>query len=210
MCNGIFGYGISCLQCIVSVQYDKCNFVFYTGNLCCFQFFDLNVLRIFFDIFYRCFQSGSVFQSDHSVVLKEKKCSCFVCGIVRNCNGITIFQIIQCFLCSRIDSEWLVMDSASIYKMCSLLFIEVVKIRNMLEIICIEITALYYEVWLYIVIKYGNFQIPSFLFEDWFCFFKDLCMWCCGCCDFDSSFFCVSAYKYAVCCDCSDCECCCK
>ena len=28
MCNGIFGYGISCLQCIVSVQYNKCNFIF--------------------------------------------------------------------------------------------------------------------------------------------------------------------------------------
>ena len=60
-----------------------------------FQFFDLDILRIFFNIFHSCFQSGSVFQCNHTVILEKKKCSRFVCRIVWNCNGITIFQFIQ-------------------------------------------------------------------------------------------------------------------
>ena len=145
MCDGVIGYGISCLQCIVTVSYYECNFIFDTGNLCCFQLLDLDVLRVFFDILDSCLKSCSVFQSDHTVVLEKQKCSCFVCSIVR-----------------------------------------------------IKISSLYYKVWLYIIIKYRNFQIPSFFLEDWFCFFQNLCMRCCRSCYFDGSFLCISAYKNAI------------
>ena len=198
MCDGVIGYGISCLQCIVTVSYYECNFIFDTGNLCCFQLLDLDVLRVFFDILDSCLKSCSVFQSDHTVVLEKQKCSCFVCSIVRNCDRIAIFQIIKSFFFARIDSKWLIVDSACIYEVCSLLFVEVVKIRNMLEIVRIKISALYYKVWLYIIIKYRNFQIPSFFLEDWFCFFQNLCMRCCRSCYFDGSFLCISAYKNAI------------
>ena len=30
-----------------------------------------------------------LFQSDDTVILKEQKCSCFICCIVRNCDRIT-------------------------------------------------------------------------------------------------------------------------
>ena len=73
----------------------------------------------------------------------------------------------------------------------------------MLEIVCIKITAFYYQVRLYIIVKYSYFKVPAFFFKDWFCFFKDFCMWCSGCCYFNGSFFCISAYQNAVCCDCS-------
>ena len=33
-------------------------------------------------------------------------------------------------------------------------------------------------------------------------------MWCSGCCYFNGSFFCISTYQNAVCCDCSDYQCC--
>lgn len=65
----------------------------------------------------------------------------------------------------------------------------------MLEIICIKITAFYYQVRLYIIVKYSYFKVPAFFFKDWFCFFKDFCMWCSGCCYFNGSFFCISATR---------------
>ena len=52
--------------------------------------------------------------------------------------------------------------------------LEIVQVWDMLEIVRIKISALYYKVWLYIIIKYRNFQIPSFFLEDWFCFFQNL------------------------------------
>ena len=91
------------------------------------------------------------------------------------------------------------MDTTCIYQMCSLLFIEIVQVWDMLEIVCIKITAFYYQVRLYIIVKYSYFKVPAFFFKDWFCFFKDFCMWCSGCCYFNGSFFCISAYQNAVC-----------
>ena len=60
------------------------------------------------------------------------------------------------------------MDTTCIYQMCSLLFIEIVQIWDMLEIVCIKITAFYYQVRLYIIVKYSYFKVPAFFFKDWF------------------------------------------
>ena len=46
------------------------------------------------------------------------------------------------------------MDSACIYKVGSFFLVEAVQIWNVLEVVCIEIAALYNFVWLYIIIKY--------------------------------------------------------
>ena len=62
------------------------------------------------------------------------------------------------------------MDTTCIYQMCSLLFIEIVQVWDMLEIVCIKITAFYYQVRLYIIVKYSYFKVPAFFFKDWFCF----------------------------------------
>ena len=87
------------------------------------------------------------------------------------------------------------MDAAGIYKVCTFFFIELFQIWDVLEIVCIKFAALYNLVWSYIVIKYCNFQVISFFFKKWFCFFKDLCMRCCGCCNCDCLIiiFCINA-----------------
>ena len=65
---------------------------------------------------------------------------------------------IQAVFCSGIDSEWLIVNAACIYKVCTLLLIKLIQIWNMLEVVCIKLSTLNYLVWSYIVIKYSNFK----------------------------------------------------
>ena len=55
------------------------------------------------------------------------------------------------------------MDTAGIYQMGTFLLVEALQIRNMLEVVCIEITGLYYLIRLYIVIKNLNLQSITLL-----------------------------------------------
>ena len=61
------------------------------------------------------------------------------------------------------------MDTACVYQMGSLLRIEIIQIRNVLEIVCVKITALYNKVRLYIVIKYSDLQLPSLFCKNRLC-----------------------------------------
>ena len=77
------------------------------------------------------------------------------------------------------------MNATCIYKVCPLLLIKLIQIWNMLEVVCIKLTALNYLVWSYIVIKYSNFKFISFFLKKRFCLLKDLCVRCCRCCNCD-------------------------
>ena len=55
------------------------------------------------------------------------------------------------------------MDTAGIYQVSTLLLIEALQIRNVLEVVSIELTGLYYFVGLYVVIKYLNLQSITLL-----------------------------------------------
>ena len=50
--------------------------------------------------------------------------------------------------------------------MGSLFFIKAVKVRDMLEIVCVKLTTLYHLIRLYIVIKYGYLQIIALLLQN--------------------------------------------
>ena len=58
------------------------------------------------------------------------------------------------------------MDSACIYKVGSFFLVEAVQIWNVLEVVCIEIAALYNFVWLYIIIKYRYLKVVSLFLKD--------------------------------------------
>ena len=62
--------------------------------------------------------------------------------------------------------------------MSSFFFIEAVQIWNVLEIVCIKVTAFYYLVWLYIIIKYSHLKIIAFFLKKRLCCFKNFRMWC--------------------------------
>mgnify|MGYP000768445341 FL=1 len=55
------------------------------------------------------------------------------------------------------------MDTAGIYQMGTFLLVEALQIRNMLEVVCIELAGLYYFIGLYIIIKYLNLQSITLL-----------------------------------------------
>ena len=71
------------------------------------------------------------------------------------------------------------MDLACNYEVCSLLLVEAVKIWNVLEVVGIELSALYYLIWLYIVVKYCNLKVVTLLLECCLGILEDLCVWCC-------------------------------
>ena len=60
-------------------------------------------------------------------------------------------------------SPKLVMDTAGIYQMGTFLLVEALQIRDMLEVVSIELTGLYYFIGLYIIIKYLNLQSITLL-----------------------------------------------
>ena len=135
-------------------------------------------MRIFFDVFYGSSKSCVLFQLNDTVCLQQQQCTCFVCRIIRNCDRIAVFKLVKCALCSRIDTERFIVDAARIYQVCSLLLVEILQIRNMLEVVCVKITTLYNKVRLNVIIKYGNLQIPALLLQKRFCLLQDLCMRC--------------------------------
>ena len=69
--------------------------------------------------------------------------------------------------------------------MCSLLCVEAVKIRNMLEIVCVELARLNYKVGLNIIGELYYIELVAVLLENGCCLFKDLCVRCSRCCDLD-------------------------
>ena len=73
------------------------------------------------------------------------------------------------------------MDLSCDYKVCSLLLVEALQIRDMLEIVGIDLSAVYDLVGLYIVLKYLDLQIIAFFSQKGLCGLKDLSVRCRAC-----------------------------
>ncbi len=95
ICKCILAYRKPCFKCIVSVEDYICGIGDRILNaLCCkLDDLDLNIVRL--DIVNGSGESRTLSESKDSVILKQKKCSCFIGGIVGNCNLITVCDIIK-------------------------------------------------------------------------------------------------------------------
>ena len=124
ICKCIFGYRVTSLKCIVSVKDNVRSLFCNTCYLLSCKLNDFYVVWVLLNIVYSCLKASTVFQFDNSVVLEKKKCSCLVCGIVRYCDCVAICDIIKAGFCSRVNSEWLIVDSACVYKVGSFLLID--------------------------------------------------------------------------------------
>ena len=85
------------------------------------------------------------------------------------------------------------MNAAGIYQMCTFLFVKAVKVRNVLEVVGIEIAALYNQVGLYIIIKNCDLKIIALFSQKRFRLLQDLGVRCCGCGNLDGSQLAVSS-----------------
>ena len=68
------------------------------------------------------------------------------------------------------------MDSRYRYNVGSVLLVEVIQIRLVLEVVCVYLAAVYYIVRLYIVCELHNIQGDVLLSQDIFCQLQDVCM----------------------------------
>ena len=73
------------------------------------------------------------------------------------------------------------MDLARNYQVCALLRVEALKIRNMLEVIGVDLSAVYYLIGLYVVLEDFDLQFIAFLCQNRLCSFQDLRMRCRTC-----------------------------
>ena len=181
-------YGEACFKGIIAIQNNKCDLILYAGYLCSFKLLDLNIMRILLDVLHGGQQTGAVLQLDDTVILQEKKCSCFVCCIVWYCNHIAVTQRCKIGFGARIDTEGLIMNACDRYKRSALLFVKIVEIRNMLEVVCVNIAAINYKVRLNIIFKFGYFKCPALLGKNFCCLSQNLCMGSGRCCYCDGAF----------------------
>ena len=77
---------------------------------------DLEVIRILCNIVDSSCKAYSIFKLDKFICFKKEKCSCLVSCIIRNSDCISVSDLIKALLGSTIDSKWLIVDPACIYK----------------------------------------------------------------------------------------------
>ena len=159
------------------------------------------------DVIDRCVDTCAILQCDDAIILQKKQCSCLVGCIVWYCDRIAVCDLIQALLCSRIDTEWLIVDLTCNCKVCALLLIEAFQIWYMLEVVGIEVSAFYHFVWLYIVIKDSHLQIIALLLKLILCILQNLSVWCCRCCNCDCL---IVLAALSAACECSYQKCTCQ
>ena len=75
------------------------------------------------------------------------------------------------------------MDSCNRYDVCSVLCVEIVKVRNVLEVVCIDFAAFYYIVRLYVVGVLFNCKGDVFFCKDFLGYCQNFSVWCRGSCN---------------------------
>ena len=157
---------------------------------------DLKVVGILRDIFRSRGDACFRIQCDPSLCCEQEKCSCFIRGIIRNTNGISVCDLIQGSLLACIDAERLIVDLAGVDQFGSLLLVERIQIIDMLEIVRIQFTGINNIVRNNVVFKYLNVQVIPLLFQQRLGKFQDLRMRCRGSSDADGlKFICESAHR---------------
>ena len=164
-CKSIRCYVQACLQGIVSVDDTECNAGKLLRNLGSLNLNQLQVVRILCHIVNRCGNADTVIKLDQAFLLQKKQSSCLIGGVVRDCNCITICNIIKACLGSAVDAERLVVDLSVVCngKMCAVLLVEGVQVIHMLEVVGIKLVRLYNVVRLNIILEYSNLEIIAFL-----------------------------------------------
>ena len=76
------------------------------------KFLELNVLWIVYDICNCCFNSCIVLKCDNTFLCKEKKCSCFVCYVVRNCYCCAVRKVLEVLCLACVDAEGFIVNCA--------------------------------------------------------------------------------------------------
>ena len=121
-----------------------------------------------------CGQTCTVGQLDDAIVLQQQQRPGFVGGVVGNRDDITVGNVTEGSLGARIDAEGLIVDARNGHQMGTLFGIEVVEVRDMLEVVGVDFAAVHYQIGLHIVFKLGDLQRPAFLGKDFGGFCQNL------------------------------------
>ena len=122
------------------VTVDDCNVYV---RKCCYkllgcEFLELDLKRILCDVFNCCVDACAVLELDDVFLCKEKKCSCFVCYVVGYCDYSAFLKILQVLYLTCVYAERFIVNCACRNE-CGIVFlIELLKVRNVLEIVCIK------------------------------------------------------------------------
>ena len=160
------GYGEAGFQSVVAVEHHKGNLILYPGDLGGLQLLNLHVVGVLHNVLDGGSQTCAVGQLEDAVVLKQQQCPGFVGGVVGHGDDIAVGQVAQSGLGARIDAEGLIVDTGHGNQIGALFLIEIVQIGDMLEVVGVDLTAVYHQVGLDIVLKLGDLQLPALLGEN--------------------------------------------
>ena len=76
-----------CIKSVVRIDNCVINILKNVGNLSCFNFLEVDVVRILSDVCYSSSDACVFLKLEKAVLLEKQKCTSFVCGVVRNSNS---------------------------------------------------------------------------------------------------------------------------
>ena len=126
-----------------------------------------------------------VLQGDEALIRKEQKRSRLVRHIVRDRNLCALRKVLQILRLARIDAEGLIVNCRRADQLRASLLVEVLKIGQVLEVVCIEALRLECEVRLHIVGVLDHLELIALCLERLLRSLQNLCVRGRGCADRD-------------------------
>ena len=143
-CKSI-GAGKTCCKCIVAVDYCQRTFVAVVElSSYCISLNGNDVVAVVIGDIESCYAVCcicSLGKINEAFLLEEEKCSCLV-AVVSGDNDCCAFLNVS-YACNAVavKSERLVVDRSSCYKVSAVGSVEAVKVRCVLEVVCIKLTV---------------------------------------------------------------------
>ena len=120
-------------------------------------------MRVLYNILLGCRKTCAVLQLNDTVCLQKEKRSGLIGGIVRNRNLCAVLNIFQILGLSCIDSERLIVNLSYRNNMGVVFLIEIIQIRLMLEIVCINLSFIRSNIRLNVIIIGYDFNLHALL-----------------------------------------------
>ena len=148
-------------------------------------------MRVLNDVLLGGCEAGAVLQCDDAVGLKQLQRSGLIGGIVRHCDLCTVLDVRKVSALAGIDAERLIVDGTHRYDMGVVLCIEIIKIRLVLEVVGLDLSVLYCQVRLYIVIVGNHLNVYALGCQGLLCGLENLSVGAGRCTDLDGYGLCV-------------------
>ncbi len=173
------------LERIVAIDGGKVDVLQHAGELRCLHFLDVQVLRVLDDVLLGGGEASALIQLDAALLLEQQQRTRLVGGVVRHSDGSAVSQRIQGGRLARIQAKGLEVDACCVHQVRAVLLIEVVQVRDVLEVVRVQLVVLERGVRQDVVVVFDDIQLIALLRESILRLAQDLSVRRGGCADAD-------------------------